>query len=375
MRLIPLIDAWNLLTQGSDAGDDREWLRSAPVGNLTTADFREPAISNGVWVVQAGVNDDIDINEGAGELTATLTAATYYSAHQFAEEVEAQLEVAGTHSYTVTWLQDDAARYRFKIADDTGTVALPWNSGTNAATSARGLLGYGDYDRSAAATHTGDVAVIHDPILGARVQRSSIAGIARCAVVVGPVGGCDLRANARFSGASPERYGLGDYDDELMVTFFDAVDNATVSLELLCPHSADTQLVGAGYGYIGDYYEPSNAWEVSSYDLDPIDASVIHRTQSGRAYVGAEFGQRYSLKLGWRGAPGYDPDDLPQLRHLLDDIGIGDPLVVAMDPANEPTRESYLCRLVAMPSLTKVYTEGKPGRWAVSLELETVSVR
>lgn len=382
-RLIPLIGAWNLLTQGSAAWDYSRYPRGAPPENFTTPQFREPGIGRGTITV--GDYPDVDFKENGGaEQTATLTAASYWTPMHAAQHLEDQLNATGALTYTVLWHQDAAARYRFSIAVATGNVEFPVLTGTNAATNALYYsFGFGQYDRAAAGSHTGDLPVIHDVTLGTRIARTGVSGSVRCGVCIGAIGSPALRARVVMAkgGSFVARNDLGTYDPEVMVAFWDAVEvsgTSGIAAEVVDPHNADTQLTGAGYLYAGDYYEPAQGWQLETYQLRPLAANVVHRTRSGRAYVGAEFAPRYSLSIAWGTEPGFEPADLPQLAHLLRQIGIGDALVLVLDPpatADAQAHEVFLVRLTAVPVLRRDYVQSRSGRWVFELECETEAVR
>lgn len=116
--------------------------------------------------VVTGTNDKIDFNEGAGELTATLSAGTYVHgassvSGSIGEEIKTQMEVAGAGTVTVSATEGTTGSYTYTIASTAGTFTLLHNTGTNAASSFLVLnLGYsGAADDSGAATYTADAAV------------------------------------------------------------------------------------------------------------------------------------------------------------------------------------------------------------------------
>lgn len=112
---------------------------------------------NGVFWVQAGVNDKINFDEGGAELTATLTAGTY-DGQTLAVEIKTQLDAAGALTYTVTYSETTG---KFTIAAS-GNFTLRWNTGTNKAVDASGLLGFSDAaNDTGAATYDSDTVVIH----------------------------------------------------------------------------------------------------------------------------------------------------------------------------------------------------------------------
>lgn len=112
---------------------------------------------NGTFLVTAGVNNKINFDEGGAELTATLTAGTY-NGQTLATEVKTQLDAAGG-TYTVSYTETTG---KFTIARAAGNFTLRWNTGTNKAVDASGLLGFSDAaDDTGADTYDSDTVVIH----------------------------------------------------------------------------------------------------------------------------------------------------------------------------------------------------------------------
>ena len=131
---------------------------------------------NGRFVVEAGVNNKIDFDEGGAELTATLTAGTYTGA-TLADEVRTQMEAAGGE-YVVTYSESTG---KFTIVRAAGNFTIRWNTGSNKAVDASDLLGFSDAANDTGAdTYTSDTAVIHtseqyDFDLGVAYEYDSIA--------------------------------------------------------------------------------------------------------------------------------------------------------------------------------------------------------
>lgn len=116
--------------------------------------------------VVTGTNDKIDFNEGAAELTATLSAGTYIHGSSsvsgsIGEEIKTQMEVVGAGTVTVTAQEQADGSYIYIIASTAATFVLLHNTGTNAASSFLVLnMGFsGAADDSGAQTYTADSAV------------------------------------------------------------------------------------------------------------------------------------------------------------------------------------------------------------------------
>lgn len=100
-------------------------------------------------------NNKIDIDEGSGELTATLTIGTY-SPEGLATEIKTQLDAVGTKEYTVTF---NRTNRKYTIACDAGTFDILIDTGTSAGLSPYDLLGFtGTVDLTGLGTYTSDSA-------------------------------------------------------------------------------------------------------------------------------------------------------------------------------------------------------------------------
>lgn len=115
--------------------------------------------SDGSITITAGVNDDIDATEGdAGAGVATLTAATYTSSTALCAEIVTQLDaLAGANTYSCTY---STTTRKITLARATGaaTIAFPWATGPNVATSAGATLGF-TADDSGATSYVADNAI------------------------------------------------------------------------------------------------------------------------------------------------------------------------------------------------------------------------
>jgi len=82
--------------------------------------------------VMTGANDQIDFNEGNGDLTATIDPDNYNAA-DLATEIATQLDATSLASgegntYTVSY---SATMHKFTITTDGGTLSLLWSSASN----------------------------------------------------------------------------------------------------------------------------------------------------------------------------------------------------------------------------------------------------
>jgi len=121
---------------------------------MTTAAF--------TWkvTITTGSNDAIDFKEDAGvEQNATLDAGTYEmfgaddaAGDTIAKEIKTQLEATGAGTYAVS--VSSAGLMSITVSVGASAVQITWANGTNEATSAKHVTGYGDADTASAATVT-----------------------------------------------------------------------------------------------------------------------------------------------------------------------------------------------------------------------------
>lgn len=124
---------------------------SANYTGLTIGDIYT---ASGAIVITSGSNDDIDFDEGGGELTATIDAGTYSHPYtDLTDNIKEKMDAAGGETYTVTYSNDDD---KITIAA-TGAFSLDWSTGTNTATTAGAALGFDtSSDTSSATSHEAD---------------------------------------------------------------------------------------------------------------------------------------------------------------------------------------------------------------------------
>ena len=128
-----------------------------PVSNLSLFHRSKIWRSSGNYVIDS-TNNKINFKETglAAELTATLTSGTY-TATTLAAQVKTQLEAASVDTFTVTFLTSG----KFKIESSGTAFELLFSTGTNTATSARNVLGYGTNDYTGATEYTASTVSIH----------------------------------------------------------------------------------------------------------------------------------------------------------------------------------------------------------------------
>jgi hypothetical protein len=102
-------------------------------------------------------NNKLDVDEGAGQLTATITSKLYKDPHQLAEEIQSQLNSVLTAAATCTYSDSTG---KFTLTAASGTFSILWNTGTNTAVSLGTTIGFAvAADDTGALTYTSDNAI------------------------------------------------------------------------------------------------------------------------------------------------------------------------------------------------------------------------
>lgn len=270
---------------------------------------------NGRFVVTAGANNKINFNEGGAELTATLTAGTY-NGQTLAVEVETQLTAAGALSYSVSYSDSTA---KFTIAAS-GNFALLWNTGTNKAVDASGLLGFSDAaDDTGTDTYTSDTMVIHtseiyDFDLGAAYEYDSVALLNH---------NLSASATIKVYGADDDAFTSNVVTDTLthntnnLYEFIAAARTKRyVRLEVI-DVANPAGYVQVGVFVVGKYLETNRCF--GQYDDGPLDETEIEYSPSNNAFVTQE---RPALNNWVLPFTGLDDTSVAGVKLLLTECGV-----------------------------------------------------
>jgi hypothetical protein len=117
--------------------------------------------------VITGLNDQIAFNEGASNLTATISGGDY-NASSLATEIKTQLDAAGADTYTVTYSE---VMHNYTIASDGSSLSLLWSTSNNSRAQEFGkLIGF-----DISADDTGATSYVADyPALGVPEDLSDV---------------------------------------------------------------------------------------------------------------------------------------------------------------------------------------------------------
>jgi len=150
------------------------------IGQVLQACFgSDTAAESASFVIQTGVNDKINFKESGGsQLTGTIAAGTYImgttsaTASTLCKAVKTAMDGAAgaIHTYTVTY---SYTTKKVTIAASTGTVQILWSTGTNAATSARTILGFTAADTSDSASVTSNSTTTVPPFTHTFVRQAA----------------------------------------------------------------------------------------------------------------------------------------------------------------------------------------------------------
>lgn len=91
------------------------------------------------FIVQTGVNDAFDFNDG-GNKTAIITGGVYVTGAQLATELQTKINAVAATPWTVTYL----GSFKFVFIESTGliSVTFQWQTGANAAQTIGALIGF-----------------------------------------------------------------------------------------------------------------------------------------------------------------------------------------------------------------------------------------
>ena len=160
---IKSIDAVYAYESTADAADERTDRR---IQLTSVTDYTEDLVNGqftvirdvGPYIVNA-TNKFLNFNEGAAELTATLTEGVY-TAQGLAAEIQTQLIAAGAADWTCTYSN---TTHKFTIAKGAGTAQLLTQTGTDTAADAYALIGFSkSADKTGALSYEGDDVTFED---------------------------------------------------------------------------------------------------------------------------------------------------------------------------------------------------------------------
>ena len=321
-----------------------------PAENTQNRDFNHPWQSRngassawGYFAIAASVNDRIDFDEGGGELTANLTPAVY-TADSLAAHLKTIMDAAGAHTYTVEYLETGASVNKFKITDGTGTVALPWLTGTNTARSVGDTIGFDvTADDGAAASHTADYVRIHtDEYL---VGDLGSAKIISAAIIRGHnlQSGATLQLQGHTADVwtSPDAAENMTYGADLM----GIIDNAYDALRWWRLYYADIDnadgYIWNGRIFLGDGFQPATNFSNQPHSRTPIDPSLMKESEGGQeASIQLPHFDTWTYSFRVKGST-----EMGYFKAMFDEVGTSKGLFIAEDPDNFPA-DCYYCRFV-----------------------------
>lgn len=130
-----------------------------PVSNLRnplrTKVWRSNELGN--FVIDA-TNDNIDFDEGGGELNGTIASGTF-TASGLESAIKTAMEAVGGNTYTISF---STITGRWTITTSGGTLSLLWSSGANSGTSVGSDIGFDtSSDDTGSTSYVSDFIAIH----------------------------------------------------------------------------------------------------------------------------------------------------------------------------------------------------------------------
>lgn len=132
-----------------------------PDSNIATEHLSQAwrSATAGRFIIDAS-NCNIDFNEGAAEINATLTQGTY-TATTLASHIASVMTAASLTGATYT-VSQGASTGLWTISTDGASLSLLWSTGANSATSVGSDIGFAvSADYTGSTSYTGSVAAIH----------------------------------------------------------------------------------------------------------------------------------------------------------------------------------------------------------------------
>lgn len=165
-----------------------------PASNIQNPFRSKPWRSSGYYVITTS-NNKINFKESGGgaELTATLVAGNY-STEDLETALGAKMTLASTSSYTYTWSRSDLTG-KWAISSTGSFLSVLFDTGTNAATSARDVVGFGVNDYTGSTSYTGSTVSLHTEE-GVIIDTISTEAIDSVAVLFDPIDGIKLSGEA-----------------------------------------------------------------------------------------------------------------------------------------------------------------------------------
>lgn len=322
---------------------------SIPVTNILDPIRGNVWRSSGNYVVIAAANDKLDFDEGAGELTGTLTAGTY-DATSLAAEIKTQLDAAGADVYTVT---HDATSGKFTLASDGSTFTLRWSTGTNAATSIGTSIGFDvNSNDTGLLSYTADFAAWHTEEW-IKFDLGSSKSVSMVMVVdhnIQTTGVLRIEMNDTDVWTAPS------YSENMLLVsgcsgvLVDSVSGHSlpetrrwIRVLMIDPKNPDT-FVKVGIVYVGVYVELEHDWN-KGMSLTPVDPSVVTRSYDRQKSV--DIRTNYDV-IGWKSP---SMSDYTALRALIDGIGTHIDVPLLLD-SNDKTVAQGVCRLAYWGAFT-----------------------
>ncbi len=349
--------------------------------NLFTDDIHKQSEFRGAMVVAAD-SKLIDFDVSATGYTATLTETTHLSIGEACTAVKEAMTTQLDNTWQVLHnldVSDVTLTNRIQIRG-ASSFTLKNNTGSNAANSwCVNLAGYRSADDVTGTTLTADYPIIHAPhdqIAFDLTEAKAINAVFMAGHNLSALGwlGFDWGSTSAL-GDGPK---WSQSDSGTMMLKLPTVANERYCAVYLRNQRLDTHRLRVGHLWAGAAYDTSspagNNWEKGSYGAEGVARFADHtavRMKGGHLSIAElEAGEEFSI--GWGGSPGLSPVEKVTLQHTLDQLGRGKLAYIAVDPDDEPHRQTRLCRVKSEPEFIQASATDAHGRWAVALSLKVV---
>jgi hypothetical protein len=321
---------------------------------------------NGDFFVWTGVNDKIDFDEGSGELTATLTEATY-NGLTLAAEIQAKMRSAGALTYTCVYNESAAM---FAISGGGPTFSILWYSGTHGKnqvspaimTNSADLCGFNSAaDDTGGPYYQSDYRRIHSPYVYFRVD----LGTAQTYNYFG-LSNHNLSSNAIIRLHGSDSSSITSPDEDIItyssgnISQFLTTARTRRYLQILVQDPTNTNsYIQLGTIWVANYWEPTFSYLVQNTS-GRSDVSVVEESDARTKFAQ----EKTRLRTKYFPFRLTDTDEAIA-ESFLEEAGLTKAFVVCTNQ-NSPNSSSYLLQNTDLAD--PVYNAVNNWTWEITAE-------
>lgn len=359
----------NLSYSDADVVNSRDVSSEDTTYPFNNVDLEKPRTkvwrSTGYWNVTLS-NNGIVFNEGASNLTASITVGEYAGVTSFCAAIKSALEASGANTYTVTQLSNK----KIKITSSATPFSLIW---TDSGSTAYDLIGFANStDRTGASNYTADLIRIHeyefmhwDMGVESKPKALVLVGPRNVPLKFSDTAVFTLEGSETDNFSSPSFSQIIEGDNE--VIFAQADDcfhtDALRFWRLKIVDQNPTGYLEAGTVYLGSYTEFTNGKAIFPFDYGLVDRTDVIYSEGGQSFSNikpksAEFGIEYNFM---------SKDEVEEFREIFDTYGVHNPFFMIFDsPEYFTTSANRLVRLVRFKDAPKIALV-RPNMFSMSL--------